>query len=119
QSFYDELVESEGSKQEVELATQLINALTTAEFDLNQYRDVYTEKLTQLIEAKVQGKEIVAVPAGEEPHVINLMDAITASMKQTKAPEGAAKPARKAAASKVEREPAAAKKAPAKKRKSG
>jgi DNA end-binding protein Ku len=119
QSFYDELVESEGSKQEIELATQLINALTTAEFDLNQYRDMYTEKLTQLIEAKVQGKELVAVPAGEEPHVINLMDAITASMKQIKAPEGAAKPARKAAASKVEREPVAAKKAPAKKRKSG
>jgi hypothetical protein len=47
------------------------------------------------------------------------MDAITASMKQVKVPGGAARPARKTAASKAERQPAAARKTPAKKRKSG
>src|SRR5262249_43908082 len=118
QSFFDELVESQGSKEEVQLTTQLIDALTTTEFDLNQYKDLYTEKLTQLIEAKVAGKEIVAAAAEGEPQVINLMEAITRSMKQIKVPGAAEKPPRKAAVSKTEREPAAAKKAP-RKRKSG
>ena len=119
QSFFDELVESQGSKEEVQLTTQLIDALTTTEFDLNQYKDLYTEKLTQLIEAKVAGKEIVAAAAEGEPQVINLMEAITRSMKQIKVPGAAEKPPRKAAASKTEREPAAAKKAAPRKRKSG
>jgi DNA end-binding protein Ku len=119
QSFYDELVDSEGTKQELQLTTQLIDALTTTEFDLTQYRDLYTEKLTQLIEAKVAGQEIVAAPAGEEPRVINLMDAISASIKKIQVPGAAAKPPRKAAASKEERQPAAVRKTQAKKRKSG
>ena len=62
--------------------------------------------------------ELVAVAGGEEPQVINLMDAITQSMKQIKVPGGAEKPPRKAAASKTEREPAA-KKTAGRKRKSG
>lgn len=118
-SFKDELVASDANKQEQDLTNQLIQALTKPELDLSQYKDVYTEKLTQLIEAKVQGKEIVAAPQGEEPQVINLMDAIKASMQQIKVPEAAGeKPERKMAASKPAREPAA-KKAPARKRKSG
>jgi DNA end-binding protein Ku len=118
-SFNDEIVASEANKQELDLTNQLIEALTKPELDLAKYKDVYTEKLTQLIEAKVQGKEIVAVPQGEEPHVINLMDAIKASMQQIKVPEGAAqKPERKMAASKPAREPAA-RKTSSRKRKSG
>lgn len=121
QSFFDELVESQGSKQELDLTNQLVEALTTDKFDLTQYHDVYTEKLTKLIEAKVAGQEIVAPPAGEEPQVINLMDAIKASMKQIKVPAAAEKekPARKAAASKTERAAPAAGKASTRKRKSG
>src|SRR5262249_3947927 len=106
--------------QELDLTSQLVQALTKPELDLSQYKDVYTDKLTQLIEAKVQGKEIVAVPQGEEPQVINLMDAIKASMQQIKVPEAAAeKPERKMAASKPARQPAAARKPSARKRKSG
>jgi DNA end-binding protein Ku len=103
-SFFDELVVSAGTAQESELTRQLITALTTDDFDLSTYHDRYTEKLTQLIEAKVEGKEIVAAPAGEEPKVINLMDAIRASMQQIKVPEKTAeKPERKAAPSKTTR----------------
>jgi len=119
QSFFDELVDSAGTKEEVALTTQLIDALTSDTFELSQYKDLYTERLTQLIETKVQGKELVAVPAGEEPHVINLMDAITQSMKQIKVPSAGEKPPRKAAPSKTERPEAAAKKTAPKKRKSG
>jgi DNA end-binding protein Ku len=119
QSFLDELVKSESGKQELQLVEQLIGALTTDKFELGQFRDLYTEKLTQLIEAKVAGKELVAAPAGEEPQVINLMEAIQQSLKQTKPAAAAEKPARKAAASKKIREAEVEKKAPAKKRKSG
>ncbi|HLJ10025.1 MAG TPA: Ku protein [Planctomycetaceae bacterium] len=118
-SFFDELVEMEGSQQELDLTTQLIDALTVDNFDLTQFKDLYTERLTQLIETKVEGKELVAVPAGEEPQVINLMDAIKQSMKQIKVPGQAQKPPRKAAPSKTERQPAAAKKTSPRKRKSG
>lgn len=119
-SFNDEIVASEANKQELDLTSQLVQALTKPELDLSQYKDVYTEKLTQLIEAKVQGKEIVAAPQGEEPQVINLMDAIKASMQQIKVPEaGAEKPERKMAASKPARQPAAARKPSSRKRKSG
>jgi DNA end-binding protein Ku len=73
-SFLDEIVKAASSKQELQLTNQLIEGLTADKFDLKEYHDVYTEKLTQLIEAKVEGKEVVAPPAGEEPHVINLME---------------------------------------------
>ncbi|MGQ0636327.1 MAG: non-homologous end joining protein Ku [Planctomycetaceae bacterium] len=118
-SFLDEIVSAASSKQELQLTGQLVEALTTDKFDLREYHDVYTEKLTQVIESKVEGKEIVAPPAGEEPHVINLMDAIKQSMKQIKPPAKAEKPPRKVAASKQAREEPAARKAPARKRKSG
>lgn len=111
-SFFDELVESNSTKQELQLTNQLIGALTAKKFDLARYHDVYTEKLTQLIEAKVAGQEIVAPPASEEPHVINLMDAIKASMKEIE------KPTRKGAASKSKQRSTVGK-PPARKRKSG
>jgi hypothetical protein len=41
---------------------------------------VYTEKLTKLIEAKVAGEEIAAPPSQEPAQIINLMDALRASV---------------------------------------
>lgn len=114
-SFDDELVPAAISNAEFQLASTLIDETTTASFDLTQYKDRYTEKLTQLIEAKVSGQEIVAAPAADSPNVINLMDALKASVaKAQEAKEGSplkssrpaeAKPA-KAAGKKKEAEPA-------------
>jgi DNA end-binding protein Ku len=119
QSFLDELVKTESTKQELQLTEQLIGALTVDKFELGQFHDLYTEKLTQLIEAKVAGQEIVAPPAADEPHVINLMDAIQQSLKRTKPAAKAEKPARKSAGSKKTREVEVETKAPARRRKSG
>ena len=44
----------------------------------------YVEELTKLIEAKVQGEEVVTPPAPEEPKVINLMDALKRSVAAAK-----------------------------------
>jgi DNA end-binding protein Ku len=104
-AFEEEAPEAVGAPEEMKLVKTLIDASTPKKFDFSQYKDVYTERLTQLIEAKVAGKEIVAAPAHEERHIINLMDALRQSIAQTqgateKSEEVAAKPPRKMAASK-------------------
>ena len=59
---------------------------------------MYTEKLTQLIEAKVAGKEIVAPTAHDEGQIINLMDALRKSISTDT--ETAKKPPKKEAPAK-------------------
>ncbi len=82
--FEDDVVRSEVSSEERRLAETLIEAATTEDFDIAQYKDEYTAKVTKLIEAKSKGKRIVAPHAEEEPAVINLMDALRQSLDRTK-----------------------------------
>jgi DNA end-binding protein Ku len=109
-SFADELTQPEVSPEELKLAKTLIGASSLEEFELAKYKDTYNEKLTALIHAKVEGREIVAPPAAEGPKVINLMDALKQSLEEAKrkAPERKAAPARKMAGS--SRRPASEKK---------
>jgi DNA end-binding protein Ku len=84
--------------KELELAKTLIKASAADKFDLGKYKDVYTEKLTQLIDAKVAGQELVTPPPSEPAHVINLMDALRQSVERAKQGGGAAEqPAAQAA----------------------
>jgi DNA end-binding protein Ku len=80
--FSEEIVEFEISKEEFKLAETLIAETTTDEFNIHEYSDVYTERLTKLIETKVEGKELVQPPDVETQPVINLMDALKASVAQ-------------------------------------
>lgn len=90
--FREELGETPVSPEELRLAKTLIEASTTDAFDFTSYHDQYTERLTELIEAKVQGREVVAPPAAdEEEHVINLMDALRRSVDQAKKPASGAR----------------------------
>jgi DNA end-binding protein Ku len=89
----------EVSPDELKLAKTLTDAMKVADFDLANYKDDYTEKMTQLIQAKVEGKQIVAPPVSEEePQVINLMDALKKSLEQAKK-TASGKPAKLAAPS--------------------
>ena len=83
-AFEEEAPKTEIHPEELKLAKTLITSSTAKKFDLSAYKDHYTEKLTQLVEAKISGKEIVAPPAHEGPHVINLMEALKKSVAQTK-----------------------------------
>jgi DNA end-binding protein Ku len=65
---------------EVNLAETLIKASTAKRFDINRYKDEYATKLRALIDAKIEGREIVAPEADERPHVVNLMDALRESV---------------------------------------
>ena len=102
EAFADEVHKPELSAQEVKLAEMLIDASTAKKFDIARYRDLYTERLTELINAKVEGKEVVAPPADEEVPVINLMEALKQSLNRSGKATPAAKkskPAKKMATS--------------------
>ena len=87
-TFDGELVSHDISDAEMKLAETLINESTAEEFDLESYKDQYTDRLQQLIESKVNGEEIVAAPNVETPAVLSLMDALKASVEQAQTSSG-------------------------------
>ena len=90
--FLDEDVEVR--PQELAMAGSLIETLS-GEFDPSQYKDEYREALQAVIEAKVEGREVVA-PTEAQPSsgtVVDLMAALRASVEAAKK-GGAATPAR-------------------------
>ncbi|HPU58275.1 MAG TPA: Ku protein [Candidatus Avimonas sp.] len=79
----------EVSEAELNMAKMLINSMDTP-FNPEMYKDEYQEKLRQLIESKIAGKEIVA-PQDEGPaKVIDLMEALKKSVEQVKKEKGTA-----------------------------
>jgi DNA end-binding protein Ku len=97
-AFKEEIAKPELSADEVKLAKTLIEASTPKKLDLLEYKDHYTEKMTELIQKKVAGEEIVAPPVHEQAQVINLMDALKQSLAKVQQ-AGEAKPPKKVAAS--------------------
>jgi DNA end-binding protein Ku len=83
--FEPEVPAVEVTSKEHELARTLVSQLTDAKFDFGQYKDKYAEELSALVQAKVEGREVVAAPAAEEPQVINLMEALQKSLDAAKA----------------------------------
>lgn len=71
------------SEAELNMAKLLINSMDTP-FDPSKYKDEYQEKLHRLIDSKISGKEIVAVEPGDTVKVIDLMEALKASVEKTK-----------------------------------
>lgn len=69
--------------QELTMARQLIGSMDTP-FTPENYHDEYQVKLRELIETKIAGKDVVAAPSGKQGNVIDLMDALKASIDQNK-----------------------------------
>ena len=65
-------------------------------FNPEEYHDHYREALAQLIEAKLEGRDVVKAPAARETKVIDLADALRKSVEAARK-GGKAKPAAKAA----------------------
>ena len=77
------------SKREVDMASQIIDSLTS-EWDPSRYRDTYREDVLKLLKKKAEGKEIVVEePEEEQGQVLDLMAALEASL--TEAKKGGAK----------------------------
>jgi DNA end-binding protein Ku len=100
QAEIEEAVEAtEVKKAELELARQVIDSLR-AEFDPEELESDYRRDLRTMLEAKLAGEEI-ARPEPTEPDapVVDLLEALRASVAAAKKKPGAAKaPAKKAAA---------------------
>jgi DNA end-binding protein Ku len=73
---------TEPQKAEIDMARLLINAMDTP-FSPEEYHDDYQTKLRTLIETKVAGREVTAPKPEGTGNVINLMDALKASVEQT------------------------------------
>jgi DNA end-binding protein Ku len=72
---------------ELELAVRLIGELSHEEFTPAQYQDDYRLRVLDLVNLKVEGKEVTAVgPEVQRTQVIDLMDALTQSLAQRAAP---------------------------------
>ena len=103
---------SQVKDKELALAKMLIESLA-ADFEPQKYTDTYRTNLQKLIQAKLEGQQIVATPTPHIAPVIDIMEALKKSLAEQK------KPVRSATAvvAETEAEPEAAAEAPARKRK--
>jgi DNA end-binding protein Ku len=102
---YEKLLgDAEVVKDELKLARALIVATRMDDPELERYHDQYNERLKDLVNAKIDGREVVEAKSTPSPPMINYMDAIRASLqKRAKSATTRRKPTR----------------APAKRRKTG
>jgi len=64
---------------EVKLAQQVMGTFE-GELDFAEYRDEYQQGLREIIDAKIEGREVVAQEVEEPPKVVNLMEALRKSL---------------------------------------
>ena len=92
------------------MARSLIESLTD-EFDPRQYKDEYRAALEDLIQRNVQGQEITYTEAPEPSKVVDLMEALRASVEAAKAGKSGDGAGRTASQTAGERRPARRRKA--------
>jgi DNA end-binding protein Ku len=96
--------EVEVNPRELQMAKALVDSLAEDHFDPNRYQDQYHQALMEIVNAKVQGEEVVTAPTVEAaPAVMDLMEALKASVEAAKKqragrPAARGKPARAKAA---------------------
>jgi len=94
------------SPAELKMAENLVGMMATA-FEPSEYKDEYKQAVLQLVEAKVQKKEVIEAPEPEtETTVVDLMSALKASVERAKKGEAKTKRASSASASKTARKKA-------------
>jgi DNA end-binding protein Ku len=101
--------------QEVSLAKQIIQQIAAETFSPDKYRDEVSERMMELINKKVEGQEITVAPEAPAGKVIDLMEALKASLGMSKGDER--KPAIAAETKATAKEEAAPKKKTASKKK--
>src|SRR5262252_9840325 len=102
----DELSDMPGTvkPEEVKLAKQVMGTFE-GQVDFESYKDDYQVGLREIIDAKIEGREVVAPEVEAPPKVVNLMealrkslDSISAGRKKPAAPVAQAAPKRRAGA---------------------
>jgi DNA end-binding protein Ku len=100
---------------EEQLADQLIEQLGAAEFQPDQYRDEYRDRVLAAVEQKVAGHEISVAPEQPSVQIIDLFDALKASLGGAADAAAADAPPKKKAAGAAEKRSKPPKKASPKK----
>lgn len=105
--YFDDIPAVKPDKDMVEIATRIIGQ-KEADFDPSKFTDRYDDALRDMIKAKQKGgKGLVEAPEPDDTNVIDLMEALRASLKGS---AGAKAPGKKPAAKKAPVKKAAAKK---------
>jgi len=79
-----ESLDTKADPRELEMAVKLVESLSSR-FDPRRYKDSYREKVLALLEKKARGEAIEAPPPAKEPSkVINLADALQASLEKAR-----------------------------------
>jgi DNA end-binding protein Ku len=84
-----QLMEVKTDKEQLKLAKTLVDSMTT-KFANIEMKDHYYDALKAIIDAKIQGKEIVSIEE-EAPKVVDIMTALKASIDAAKKPMEKAK----------------------------
>lgn len=79
-------ITEKGNAAELKMAKAIIEGMT-GEFNPEDYRDEYRQKVQEAIERKIAGKEIVAPREKGVGTVANLMDALTKSLELMQKPK--------------------------------
>ena len=96
--YFDDIPAVKPDKDMVEIATRIIGQ-KDAEFDPTRFKDRYDDALKEMIKAKQKGgKGLVEAPEPDDTNVVDLMEALRASLKGS---AGGKAPAKKAAAKKA------------------
>src|SRR5438874_3402909 len=98
--------------QEIQMARTLIDNLTE-DWNPDQYEDAYRNALLELVEKKVAGEEIEIIEAPEPAKVVDLMEALKASVEAARKP---AEPAKATPAKRTTGKKSTAKKSSAKRK---
>ena len=103
-AYFEDIPELKLSREMLDLATHIVNS-KSGHFDPAQFEDRYETALVDLLKKKEAGEKIEPAKAGPAPRVVNLMDALRASLdaakKKAPAPSvQARRPAKKKASQK-------------------
>ena len=87
---------------ETEMARQLIEQLSEDQFEASKFRDEFRARVMEAVEEKVAGHESTTTPEAPQAKVIDLFEALKASVEQSQSPKKRKlKPPKKAAAKKA------------------
>lgn len=104
--------DAELKESELKLAVQLVEQIATDEFRPENYEDDVRKRMHEAIQRKVEGQEITAAPEQPRAQIIDLMEALKASLAgkaaasaaQSASADGEARDAKKKKGAKAEQE---------------